>query len=123
MARKKQEDKIVRVRFSESWVMMFGNSYKPWEMQLNEYLIFLKQKGEAPTIEDVHVSDSNWISWGGLKWCSEDNFQNQLNREGCQLADPDNPNPRQYKDMRFYEDSAVTIKVNKMLSSILAGIY
>lgn len=123
MARKKQEEKIVRVRFSESWVMMFGNSYKPWEMQLNEYLIFLKQKGEAPTIDGVHVSDSHWISWGGLKWCSEDNFQNQLNREGCQSSDPDNPNPRQYKDMRFYEDSAVTIKVNKMLSSILAGIY
>lgn len=41
MARK-QKDKIVRVQFDKGHVMMFGNSYKTWEMQFDEYLWLLK---------------------------------------------------------------------------------
>lgn len=118
-----RKNKIVRVRFNESWIMMFGNSYKPWEMQLEEYLFILKRKDELDTYEEVTVSDSPWIGWGGLKWCSEDNFQQQLNREGCQSNDPDNPNPRQYSQMVFYRDAKVTRKVNKMFENLMANIY
>jgi len=101
MARK-QKDKIVRVQFAENHVMMFGNSYKAWEEQLD---------------------DSKWISWGGLKWCPEERFQHHLNREGCQSDELDNPNPRQYKDMNFYEDITITRKVNKAVSNYKKGIY
>lgn len=123
MSRKKNQDKIIRVRFSDVWTMMFGNSYKPWEMQLEEYLLMLKRKGELDDYLEVTVSDSKWIGWGGLKWCSEENFQHQLNREGCQSNEPDNPNPRLYKEMVFYRDSSVTAKVNKMFENLKANIY
>ncbi|WP_260857536.1 hypothetical protein [Bacillus thuringiensis] len=39
---RKQKDKIVRVQFAKENVMMFGNSYKPWEMQFEEYLQILR---------------------------------------------------------------------------------
>lgn len=123
MPRKKQEDKIIRVQFSDGWTMMFGNSYKPWTMQLEEYLFMLKRKGELNDYLEVTVSDSPWIGWGGLKWCSEGDFQNQLNREDRQSNEPDNPNPRQYNEMRFYKDSAVTRKVNQMFENLKVNIY
>ncbi|TCW55306.1 hypothetical protein EC917_106161 [Bacillus thuringiensis] len=122
MARR-QANKIVRVQFSEDRVMMFGNSYKPWEMQFDEYLWLLKQEGELDGVEKVTVSDSEWVSWGGLKWCPEEKFQHQLNREGCQDSDPDNTNPRQYKEMTFYKDASTTRKVNKAVSNYKRGIY
>lgn len=82
MARK-QKDKIVRVQFDKGHVMMFGNSYKTWEMQFDEYLWLLKQEGALTNVEQVTVSDSEWISFGVLKWCKEERFQHLLNREGC----------------------------------------
>ncbi|WP_426981277.1 spore protein H [Bacillus pseudomycoides] len=120
---KKQGNKIVRVQFSEDHVKMFGNSYKPWEMQFDEYLWLLKQEGEIPDIEKVTISDNEWVSWGGLKWCSEERFQHLLNREGCQDSEPDNQNPRQYKEMTFYKDANTTRKVNKAVSNYKQGIY
>lgn len=122
MARK-QGNKIVRVQFNEGHVMMFGNSYKPWEMQFDEYLWLLKRNNELPSIEQVTVSDSEWVSFGGLKWCPEEKFQHQLNREGCQDSEPDNPNARQYKEMTFYKDASTTRKVNKAVSNYKQGIY
>ncbi|MGR5928607.1 hypothetical protein ACT7C2_13770 [Bacillus pacificus] len=50
MARK-QKDKIVRVQFAENHVMMFGNSYKAWEEQLDEYLWLLKRDGELHSVK------------------------------------------------------------------------
>lgn len=35
-------NKTVRVTFSDR-VMMFGNSYKPWEMQYDEYVWMCKR--------------------------------------------------------------------------------
>lgn len=123
MPKKKSNDKIIRVKFTDDWTMMFGNSYKPWEMQLEEYLLILKRKGELDDYMDVTVSDSKWVDWGGLKWCAEENFQHQLNREGCQSDEPDNLNPRKYEEMVFYRDSSVTKKVNKMFDNLKANIY
>ncbi|MGF7535034.1 hypothetical protein AAGG74_15295 [Bacillus mexicanus] len=40
----KKQGKIIRVRFSADWTMMFGDSYKPWEIQLEEYLSLIKTK-------------------------------------------------------------------------------
>ncbi len=120
---RKKSDKIIRVCFSNNQTMMFGNSYKPWEMQLEEYLLMLKRNDELDDFEDVTISDSPWISWGGLKWCSEDNFQHQLNREGCQSSEEDNPNPRQYEQMHFLRDVEVVEKVRKMFENLKANIY
>lgn len=82
-------------------IMLFGNSYKKWETQFEEYLRIIRNELPNLTIARVWKSNAKWIGWGGLKWCSEDIFQEELNREGCQDKDPDNPNPRKYADMEF----------------------
>ncbi|MGE1125859.1 spore protein H [Bacillus wiedmannii] len=92
-------------------------------MQFDEYLWLIKQEGQLTDVEQVTVSDEAWISWGGLKWCPEERFQQQLNREGCQETDSDNPNARQYKEMTFYKDASATRKVNKAISNYKKGIY
>ncbi|WP_260857538.1 hypothetical protein [Bacillus thuringiensis] len=42
-------------------------------------------------------------------------MQHQLNREGCQSNEEDNPNPRNYNEMQFYSDVTVSEKVNKLI--------
>lgn len=106
-------DKIVRVTFDER-TMMFGNSYKPWKLQLDEYLLVKRMANETLTLENVEVSDAKWIEFGGLKWCPEDKFQQHLNREGCQSDEPNNPNPRKYSEMKFYEDEKITKQVRDL---------
>jgi len=96
---------IVKIEFisniEEPWCMMFGNSYKSWKDQAREYLDRLSILDPTARPVRASYSKSNWVGWGGLKWCDEDEFQGCLNREGCQSSDPDNPNPRQYLDMKF----------------------
>ena len=93
----------------ETIVMMFGDSYKSWSEQFRE---FIHRKYGDPKkgwrkcdLEGLQVelekSRSKWIAWGGLKWCAESEFQNELNREGCQEDEPDNPAPRRFADFRF----------------------
>jgi len=80
--------------------ILFGNSYKSWKEQYSEYC-------RTFTCEPVKAWQSNaeWKGWGGLKWCEEKDFQHELNREGVQHDEPDNPYPRQYADMYFEEIS------------------
>lgn len=115
--------KIVRITFEKGWTMLFGNSYKPWDMQLEEYLLFESVRHRCSGWEEIEVCHSPWISFGGLKWCAEENFQKQLNREGCQADEPDNANPRQYKEMRFYRHRETTRKVDTLIKNIKKGIY
>ncbi|WP_064199124.1 hypothetical protein [Brevibacillus brevis] len=118
------KDCIVKITFAPDHIMMFGNSYKPWEMQFEEYLYLLKRDGEYPSeIKEVKISDSPWIKWGGLKWCPEQKFQYLLNREGCQEKDPDNPRPRKYSEMKFYKNGAITKKVKQYFRNVFQGIY
>ena len=91
---------IVRIKLKskdEVFVMMFGNSYKDWNEQFSEYCSMFKP------IEfiSIETSSEKWKGWGGLKWCNENELQNELNREGCQDKDPDNPKPRIYENMHF----------------------
>lgn len=90
---------IIKITFEDGLVMMFGNGYNKWEWQVEEYMIITADFLSNPI--KIETSRSKWISWGGLKWCPEDNFQQQLNREGCQNYDLDNPKPRLYKSMTF----------------------
>lgn len=108
------KEKIVRVAFAER-TMMFGNSYKPWKIQFDEYVLQKKMAGETLTLKKVDVSDAKWVWFGGLKWCPEENFQHQLNREGCQSNEPDNLNPRKYSEMKFYEDEKITKQVRDLM--------
>lgn len=103
---------IVRITFDDNSVMLFGDSYKPWTMQSEEYIWNYKKEAISTKFES---SKDKWIGWGGLKWCSENNFQQQLDREGCQDNEPDNPQPRQYSDMVFVVNNIVKNKALKYL--------
>lgn len=106
----------------KSIIMLYGDSHKTWSQQVQEYIrenikwwdstILIKRNLFG--ILNVEVSDSKWISWGGLKWCPHENFQKELNREGCQLSDPDANSPRFYRDMVFRSDKKVHKMVTKM---------
>lgn len=103
---------IVKITFlndeEKPLVMLFGNSYKKWQTQFEEFLfseIPWTGKTEIQGIQNVEISSAQWVGWGGLKWCGEEYLQQELNREGCQEGEPDNPRPRQYKKMIFKEDS------------------
>lgn len=85
----------------EYYYMMFGDSYKSWEQQFREYCATFKPIGE---VLEVKTSKEKWIGWGGLKWCNESEFQKELNREGCQEKDADNPDPRVYEYMDFIKN-------------------
>lgn len=102
---------IVRICFSNGEVMMFGDSYKPWDMQAREFLRY------NPALKDgiilIEKSKDKWVSWGGLKWCPESSFQEYLNREGVQQHEDDNPRPRQFGDMKFTEDRKLIEKLNQ----------
>ena len=80
-------------------VMMFGDSYKEWEEQKAE---FERYREHSRWVElERWISKSPWKGWGGLMWCREEDFQEELNREGCQYGEPDNPRPRRYSDFVF----------------------
>lgn len=95
------------------FTMMFGNSYKDWKTQFKEFL-----RIEKPIkIVSVETSKEKWIGWGGLKWCEECDFQEELNREGCQEKEPDNPRPRKYDNMTFQENRICFNEANKIFSN------
>jgi hypothetical protein len=89
--------------------ILTGTSYKDWIDQAVEYIFRnFGHKTHGWRYEDVRGlvlevehSRSSWIGWGGLKWCREDMMQAQLNREGVQSNEPDNPKPRQYSKFKF----------------------
>jgi hypothetical protein len=100
---------IVEIHFSNHKPMLFGDSYKKWDEQAEEF--FRIYPDLFISILNVMISDSKWIGWGGLKWCCASTFQDELNREGCQDGEPNNPNPRKYADMKFYPNAKVFKKV------------
>jgi hypothetical protein len=87
----------VKSKDGDIFTMLFGDSYKKWNIQFNEYCSNFK----PVEILEVKTSRSEWKGWGGLKWCNELSFQYELNREGCQSTEPDNTNHRIYSDMVF----------------------
>ena len=117
----------VRITFKEDdgseLKMLFGNSYKFWYEQAIEFIFRNygdKMKGwryadvEGRVLK-VEKSTSKWKGWGGLKWCDEASFQEELNREGVHRDEPDNPNPRQYSNFKFETSSICFNKLMKEL--------
>jgi hypothetical protein len=104
---------IVRIKLktkNEVFTMMFGNSYKNWEEQFREYCFTFK----PIEIIQIETSPEKWKGWGGLKWCNENEFQHELNMEGCQQNEPDNTKPRKYEYMRFGSNKIVENIANKI---------
>ena len=99
---------------TEELIMLFGNSYKNWDAQFREYCRLHKPL----SILSAETSKEEWIGWGSLKWCPDDDFQNELNREGCQQNEPDNPKPRKYQYFRFNDNKIVFNQCNKFISEI-----
>ncbi len=105
---------IVRVKLilkEEIVTLMFGKSYKKWEEQFREYCFTFK----PIELLSVETSAEKWISWGGLKWCVESEFQYELNREGCQENEADNINPRKYSYMKFVSNPIALNIANKII--------
>lgn len=73
---KKRDSRTIKAYFNDGSCMMFGTSYRTWWDQLGEYCRRFKKP--MPQIE---VSTEPWIGYGGLKWCSVEEFQNQLDHE------------------------------------------
>jgi hypothetical protein len=124
---------IVKITFLntkfEEETMLFGNSYKAWYDQVQEYL-YMQIKWESfaenivrqislINVVRVETSPSAWLSWGGLKWCTESEFQNQLNREGKQTDEPDCTKPRLYAQMKFNASPHFLRKTKRMLEERL----
>lgn len=100
--------KILDVDHNE-FTLLFGSSYKTYLDQIKDFsyrtqVWIDRLPHPAYSILGIEVSKSKWKSWGGLKWCLEENFQEELNREGVQSNEPDNPNPRQYSEMQFSKE-------------------
>ena len=75
---RRRGDLTVRATWPDGLRMMFGNSYRKWWDQLDEYCRC--QKLGRPAIE---VSNEPWIGYGGLKWCPWEDLQEQLDIEAA----------------------------------------
>lgn len=107
----------IKIRFHSAetgkrFTMMFGDSYKKWKEQYKEYLRL--NEGKVMPIM-AWKSNSKFVGWGGLKWCDEEEFQNQLNREGMSKDEADNLNARQYSSFVFKE---IQLPTNSQLKNI-----
>jgi hypothetical protein len=114
---------IVKLKLKDAdgkeYTMLFGTSYKSYLDQIKDFFYRFQKwiDGKAhPTDEilSIETSKSKWKAFGGLKWCEEKQFQQELNREGCHYSnDPDNPKPRQYSKMNFSHNRKISNSIMK----------
>jgi hypothetical protein len=105
---------IVRITLIEKgkeFTMLFGDSYKKWHVQFQEYVY----RFHVSEVISLQTCNDKWKSWGGLKWCQDIDFQGELNTEGCQSSEPNNPNPRLYSNMVFEDNKKYFNKANNMV--------
>ncbi len=98
---------IVKIIFEglegDRWAMLFGNSYKDWKTQFEEYLWDQIRWWDSKIILKCNIykitailsSKDKWIQSGGLKWCNETEAQSELNKEAELL---NLKKPRQYTE-------------------------
>lgn len=104
---------IVSIKFKsdvEEFSMLFGDSYKSWQDQLAEYMFITKLRPYKPY--HVHYSKKKWISYGGLKWCCLDNFQEELKKSN---------DKRNIDDFNFEDASDSIIKKIKNIEKYVFG--
>jgi len=77
----------VQVNFvtdTEEYTMIFGDSYKTWRQQLQEYIWQLNAHSTAFTIHEMYLSHSRFRQ-DGLKWCTVEEYALELAEEGRDL--------------------------------------
>lgn len=62
------------------YTMVFGDSYKKWREQLQEYIWQLNHHKNAFKIESLYLSHSRFVQTG-LKWCEFDEYRDMLVKE------------------------------------------
>lgn len=90
---------IIKIQFSgekEEHTMLFGDSYKPWQRQYEEYMR-LNADDFVPV--KAWSCPDKWVSYGGLKWCLESEFQDELDLESADKSAEFKL--RWYRDMKF----------------------
>lgn len=104
---------IVKIKFEDlsgkTWSMLFGNSYKDWKDQFEEYLFDLNYWWDSKqmmrcgvyNIRTVESCKDKWIQSGGLKWCLDTNAGKQLKIEAELLK---LKKPRKFEDFKFEID-------------------
>lgn len=119
---------IVKIIFldldNKEFTMLFGNSYKNWITQFEEYLYQRISWYNAKKIMscdiykiiNVQKATDRWIGYGGLKWCSDTTFQESLDYEANGLKWK---KTRQYKDMTFNYDANKFYKTRNWLKDRL----
>lgn len=95
---------------TDEFSMLFGDSYKTWYEQLTEFLFVTKVRPYKPYY--VLISKEKWISYGGLKWCCLDEFNNELKKE--------NKN-RSVDDFNFVDGDVKAIKKIKDIEKYVFG--
>lgn len=81
---------------TEEYEMVFGDSYKTWQMQLNEYLMMLHNRETQYKITGLRKSNAKFVQHG-LKWCAVDEYQSELKFE----AKDTGKQPRRFDAMSF----------------------
>lgn len=81
---------------AEEYEMVFGDSYKTWQMQLNEYLMMLHNRKTQYKITGLRKSNAKFVQHG-LKWCSVDEYQDELKFEAKDTGKP----ARKFDTMSF----------------------
>ena len=72
-----EDEMTVRITFEDGTKRLFGDSYRAWKDQLSEYCYrFNAQPVKA------EKSKTDWIKYGGLKWCSACALGGELELEG-----------------------------------------
>jgi hypothetical protein len=66
----------IKATFPDGTVMLFGDSYRKWISQLQEFCSHF----EMPRPEVVKCS-AKWIAYGGIKWCPENDLALALEEE------------------------------------------
>lgn len=114
----REKSELVKQGKPETFVMLFGNSYKKWQTQFAEFAFrYYTPRGEgwdrkyiAGNIVGGAKSMSKWIGYGGLKWCPEEEFQKELDAEyEGQKSKIEWNGPRQYSKMDFYHINLRTL--------------
>ncbi len=100
--RKSRTDLIVKATWSYDHVMVFGNSYKKWWVQMREYM----STQQIDYLPEIMVANEPWINFGGLKWCEWNLFQSALNEEGMN---------RQVCDFRFRKPHIIELNCLKSI--------
>lgn len=100
---------IVKIAFEDGSTMLFGDSYKKWYTQLDEYLGKYHDKITRP--KKVFFSNEKWPT-KPLKWCDEDSFQQILNEDSKIKKE----HPVIYNNIDFREaDSNLNYIINKLI--------